>query len=376
MSTATKEAKPRQEKSQAIVLKERADFIEKQLRRQEIAEAIKALLPRGMEVDRFLSMAMTAVRMTPQLAFCEPSSLVKSILTIAQLGLELDRTLGQACIVPYRSGRDGGVLVAQPQVMYRGYITLAHRGGSIAKISAEVVFSKDTFNVSLGTNRGIHHMPSVEEDRGDMIGAYATARFKDGSTDFEHLTRSQILKIRKSAKGADAPDSPWQTHPEEMWRKTAIRRLCKYLPLSPDDYLLVRAVVVDEAAEVGKPIEHPGIPAALLPAITEEPPPKGEIIHDDERPTQEEPPLVPKAEIPPFEPPAKEDKTSFVIRCTWNTDRKTALISGHTDFVAERMRKVYGAHFDKELGGYILVGSWVPDLEEWCKGKEIQFEEQ
>lgn len=34
-----------------------------------------------------------------------------------------------------------------------------------------------------------------------------------------------------------------------MWKKTAIRRLCKYLPLSPE---MQRAIAIDEAADAGQ----------------------------------------------------------------------------------------------------------------------------
>lgn len=81
-------------------------------------------------------------------------------------------------------------------------------------------------------------------------------------------------------------------------------------------------------------------------------------------------------EVPPVVDEAKP--TEFTIRCTFNQDKKikTALITGDTDFVKERMQKVYGALFDANLRGYTLAASWVPNLKEWCDEKGIAFIEQ
>ena len=45
------------------------------------------------------------------------------------------------------------------------------------------------------------------------------------------MRKDQINKIRKSSRSLES--GPWAQHTEEMWRKTVIRRICKYLPLTP-----------------------------------------------------------------------------------------------------------------------------------------------
>jgi len=45
------------------------------------------------------------------------------------------------------------------------------------------------------------------------------------------MRKDQINKIRRSSRSPDS--GPWSQHTEEMWRKTVIRRICKYLPLTP-----------------------------------------------------------------------------------------------------------------------------------------------
>ena len=63
---------------------------------------------------------------------------------------------------------------------------------------------------------------------------------KGGGTTWVYLTRAQVLARRPHYwdKG-----TPWQTHEEEMTKKTAVRALVKFLPKSTD---LGRAIEADE----------------------------------------------------------------------------------------------------------------------------------
>ena len=69
---------------------------------------------------------------------------------------------------------------------------------------------------------------------------------KDGGSQFEVMTFNQIESVRKQSKAGDK--GPWMTHWEEMAKKTVIRRLFKYLPVSIE---IQQAVILDEKAEAG-----------------------------------------------------------------------------------------------------------------------------
>lgn len=58
---------------------------------------------------------------------------------------------------------------------------------------------------------------------------------------FNAVTRKQIELVRAQSKAGN--NGPWVTHWEEMAKKTAIRRLFKYLPVSIE---IQRAVSMDE----------------------------------------------------------------------------------------------------------------------------------
>lgn len=341
--------------TQALAKKDRVEKLSAMVKSDKVATAIKQLLPKHIEYGRFLMMVDSAIRTTPQLSMCTAGSVVRSVLSIAQLGLELDPQLGQACIVPYKRK---GILEAQPQVMYRGFITLAHRGGSIAKISAEVRYSKDKFEINKGTERRITHIPTDEEDPGEMVGVYATVRFKDGTYDFEYLTKAQVLKIRARARSAGSDDSPWNTAEDEMWRKTAVRRLMKYLPLSPEDSILTRAILVDEAAEVGKVVEHPQIPADLVA----EPPPMGRVIREGEAEAE----IVEIVEGETEIPLAPVVGLSFIGK-----DKKTALLTGDTKLIEEEIKARFGAKLTPK--GWELNAAYTDDVLALCQERGAEL---
>ncbi|EJR8429200.1 recombinase RecT, partial [Escherichia coli] len=91
-----------------------------------------------------------------------------------------------------------------------------------------------------GLDEKLIHRPGENEDA-PVTHVYAVARLKDGGTQFEVMTRKQIELVRSQSKAGN--NGPWVTHWEEMAKKTAIRRLFKYLPVSIE---IQRAVSMDE----------------------------------------------------------------------------------------------------------------------------------
>lgn len=185
---------------------------------------IQAALPRHLTPERMARIALTEVRKNPELAMCEPLSFLGAIIQCAQLGLEPGNALGHVYLIPFWNSKKG---VKEVQVIpgYRGLIDLARRSGQIISISARTVHEFDDFEYEYGLDEKLTHKPNPSE-RGDMIGAYAVAKLKDGGMQFEYMSRREIDKIKKDGNPV------WKNHYEEMARKTLVRRLFKYLPVS------------------------------------------------------------------------------------------------------------------------------------------------
>lgn len=200
--------------------------------------AIAAVLPQHLTVDRQLRLALMTAGNNKALLECTPVSILQCVVTASQLGLEPGGPLGHAYLVPYK---DTATFI----IGYRGLVELVLRTGKVSSFSAHVVYERDTFSVELGTVGCITHRPYTgADDPGQMIAVYAVAKFNDGSTQFDVMTKAQVDLVRKRSRASAS--GPWVTDYAEMAKKTVARRLCKYLPMS---------VTVAEALDTDRPRE-------------------------------------------------------------------------------------------------------------------------
>jgi recombination protein RecT len=215
----------------------------------EIARA----LPKHINPDRMARIALTAFRMTPKLGECDPRSVFAAVIQSSQMGLEVG-LMGEAHLVPFGN---------QCQLIpgYTGLMKLARQSGLVQDIYAHEVRVNDNFTLKLGMERNLEHeplttlggFPAADDERGDVAGFYAVAVFKDGSRTFVAMGRKEIEKIRDNSRGYQSAkrykkESVWDSDFTAMGLKTAIRRLCKFLPKSPE---LASALALDAAAEQG-----------------------------------------------------------------------------------------------------------------------------
>lgn len=194
----------------------------------------QAIFPAGVDVAKLGRIALRTIRLNPKLAECTPESLVSSIIEAAGLGLEID-SRGLAYFVPY--GQKAQLIIG-----YKGFIELAYRSGKVTSIYAEVVCQNDEFEYEMGLYPRLKHVPALG-DRGPIQAVYAVAKMTSAEPMFTVLSLSDIERVRKnSAKTSNI----WSMWPEAMMKKTAIRRLCKVLPMSSEVQV---AVSLDEQAE-------------------------------------------------------------------------------------------------------------------------------
>jgi recombination protein RecT len=222
-------------------------------------ESIVAVLPKIMTPDRMVAVALRALRTNPKLMDCDVASLFAATISCAQLGLEPNGPQRHIYLIPFRNNKKNKTEI-QIIVGYPGLIELAMRTGTFKSISSQLVYAKDTFEMEMGLDVKLRHVPYLGGDRGDILGAYAVAHFKDGGAQYEFMTTGQIDRIRDNskayqdalrfaAKDNKTPQTPWVQHYDEMARKTAIRRLCKWLPMSVE---MAKAVAMDELGERGR----------------------------------------------------------------------------------------------------------------------------
>ncbi len=180
--------------------------------------------------------ALADFKKSEKLRKCTMESIYLALVACAQVGLEPGGVMQHCFIIPY-----GGE--AAFQLGYRGAIELANRSPRIARVGANLYYENDDFTIDIGSNARVQHSPELGP-RGEIVGAYAFAKFANGEIDVEWTGMDDLTKIRDA--GANGP--AWKTWEDQMFRKAPIKRLAKRLPLTSE---CARAFVLDSQAEGG-----------------------------------------------------------------------------------------------------------------------------
>ena len=231
--------------SNAVVAAKPIDRFKLELSARE--DHLRKLLPSTMGIDKFQAIVVAAVADNMDLLDVDRGSLLKACLSAAELGLSLNKSMAEADILKVWDGKLKKN-VAQFRPRYKGLMKLALQGGEVLKIESRLVYENDTFEVEEGIDPRIIHKHGLG-NRGEKIGAYCVWKLRNGETQFEVMSKEEILAIRErsSAKMKDGTIvGPWKTDEAEMWRKTVVRRATKYMPLSTEAQ---RAVYADNKAE-------------------------------------------------------------------------------------------------------------------------------
>lgn len=211
---------------------------------RNIAQVVREMAPQfamalagsSIAPEKFVRIALTEFRKTPDLLLCSKESLLGALLTAAQLGLEFGQQLGHAYLVPYKQ-------TCQLIVGYRGYIDLARRSGEIKDIKAVEVYEGDEWEY-WSDEQGDHfrHVPWAaipparrgDRPRGDIWLYYGRVVYTNGGSMIHVMTLQDIEERRLRSATADSRRSPWKSDRRAMSRKTVIRAMVPYLPLTTE----------------------------------------------------------------------------------------------------------------------------------------------
>lgn len=241
-----------------------------------MGDSLRSALPSHIKPERFQRVVMTVVQTTPELLQADRRSLLTSCLRCAADGLVPDGR--EAALVIFNTKDKSGKWhkLAQYVPMFTGIQKRVRNSGEIASIEAHVIYEQDEFVWRQGLDGTISHTPKFPGPRGKPIGAYAVARFKDGSpAQFEVMDVDEIGKVRAVSKAKEG--GPWAAWWEEMARKTVFKRLAKWLPMDAEvDAILQRpdepvGLIVDGAATQDETAAPPANGASKLDALEYEP---------------------------------------------------------------------------------------------------------
>ena len=193
------------------------------------AKQFATALPKHINSERFVRIAITTIRQNPKLAQCSQESLLGALMVSAQLGLE-PGTLGQCYLIPFEN-KKAGTVECQFQIGYKGLIELLRRSGQLSDIYSYTVYENDDFNIEYGLSRTLTHKPNFDE-RGEIKGFYAVAILKDGAKAFEYMTKDEVTHHEEKYRKGSYKNDVWNKNFEEMAQKTVVKKLLKWLPVS------------------------------------------------------------------------------------------------------------------------------------------------
>jgi recombination protein RecT len=183
------------------------------------ADELKAALT-DVSVEQFIRALITSATINPEIQACSWNSLWNACMRACRDQLLPDGKQGS--ILPFKDK-------AQWIPGYQGLLLRAWRIGKIKWIGAYVVHEGDRWVHYIDTT-GEHFRHDPKNKTDTMIGVYGAATTLEGGTFIAYLPKIEADKIRDESK-ARREDSPWHKWPGEMYKKTALRRLAKMLPV-------------------------------------------------------------------------------------------------------------------------------------------------
>lgn len=124
-------------------------------------------------------------------------------------------------------------------------LELAQRSGKIKTIYAHEVRENDEFDIDYGLEQSLKHKPLLKGDRGDVIGYYAVYHTIDGGFSFVFMTKEEVNEFAQK-RSKTFNNGPWKTDFDAMAKKTVIKQLLKYAPISIE---IQQAIVADTSVK-------------------------------------------------------------------------------------------------------------------------------
>ena len=197
-----------------------------------LEKGIKAL-PSDVNSDRLKLNAMMYIAQDEKLkdlAQRQPAKIAQIVYNFIALGLDMNNK--ECYIIPFGT-------VPTVILDYKGLEKLAKKYSvePINLIYSRAVHEKDDYGFK--DNGEFYHKfdPfASEEKRGKRIGSYCKVEYKSGSVDIEFVNLDEINRVKAVSKTASQKGSVWEKWEESMFRKTAVRKMTKHIPLDFGKY--------------------------------------------------------------------------------------------------------------------------------------------
>lgn len=191
------------------------------------------------EAGAFMASILDLFQNDQALQQCDPNSVIRECMKAASLKLPINKNLGFAYIIAYKSNNK---FIPQFQMGYKGYIQLAMRTGQFKYLNAGIIHEgmKVINNLITGEVR-----IEGEAKSANAIGYFAYMELINGFRKTIYISKEDVIAhAKRFSKSFNSANSPWKTDFDPMALKTAILKLSKYFPMTVE-----MAKIIDESDE-------------------------------------------------------------------------------------------------------------------------------
>lgn len=193
---------------------------------EKLLESKHDALPSGFKKIRFIENCKAYIKDVRDLEKYDVSDVAQALFKGAVLGLDF---LAKECHVITEAG------AIKFQTDYKGEMALVkkHSVRPVLDIYAKNVRKGDDFREEIEKGKPSIHFVPQPFNNSEIVGTFAVALFKDGGMVYETMSAEEIEQIR-SHYGRNPGSDTWDKSKGEMYKRTALRRLCKTIEIDFD----------------------------------------------------------------------------------------------------------------------------------------------
>lgn len=180
----------------------------------KMSPEFEKILGKQIDVEKFTRIALTAIQNNTDLLFADKQSVFNAVMRCAQDGLLPD-------------GREAVI------AMFKGKATYLPMVAGVLKkipipVTTRIIYENEAFKFWIDDNGAhVNHTPIIWGERGKPLGVYAFGKMPNGQLVIETLSEAEVAKVRDSSPAKNSP--AWRDWWDEMAKKSAIKRLSKYV---------------------------------------------------------------------------------------------------------------------------------------------------
>ena len=209
-------------------------------------------LPKDFNKARFIQNAMALINEHPELRKYEQGKLVQGLMKGAYMGLDFFN--GEAHLIPY-----GSELKFEPDYSGLQKTVKKYSIRKVKEIYARIVREGDEFSEEVVHNDDYVTFKPLPFNTGAIRGAFAVCVYEDGGAKVEVMSIQELETVKRLSKAQTG--TAWKFFPEQMYKKTVIRLLCKGIPVEFENAQQQAIYNDEESIDVsGRVIEEEGNP--------------------------------------------------------------------------------------------------------------------